>query len=179
MIRCVEHPPQQQTVPAEPSPRGVGGWLLFFVISLTILTPISLCYNAYNELKFYRANPSQLLFKTIAIDVSLRVIVAMLGIYAGIQLWRQKAGAPQVAKTYLVSVAVQQLLLVGLGIWLANKVRASLPDDIESVLLEPIRTFIYILIWYSYLNKSKRVAATFPASVQSAASAPVSLPPTE
>jgi hypothetical protein len=157
--------PAQQIVSTEtsgpPKYRGVGGWLLLFIVSLTIITPAFQGYIVFNEWKLYHAAPSPLLFKILAVDWSMRVILIVLGIYAGTSLWRVKPGAPRVAKTYLVAVFAQQVVLLLMGFWIASKVVAT-PENIGGVVMEPLRSIIYVVIWYSYLNKSRRVAATYP-----------------
>jgi Protein of unknown function (DUF2569) len=157
--------PSQQVVSAEttapPQYRGIGGWLLFFIVSLTIITPAFQGYIVYNECKLYRTMPSSLLFSVLAVDWSMRAILIVLGFYAGIQLWLVKRGAPRLAKTYLAAVFAQQVVLLLMGFWIANKVAAT-PENIGSVIMEPLRSLIYVVIWYSYLNKSQRVAATYP-----------------
>jgi Protein of unknown function (DUF2569) len=157
--------PTQQVVSAEtsapPQYRGIGGWLLFFIVSLTIITPPFQGYIVYNEWKLYHTTPSSLLFNVLAVDWSMRAILIVLGIYAGIRLWLVKPGAPRLAKTYLVAVFAQQVVLLLMGFWIGSKVAAT-PENIGSVIMEPLRSVIYVVIWYSYLNKSQRVAATYP-----------------
>jgi hypothetical protein len=164
MIRATMEQPVQQIASAEMNGprqyRGVGGWLLLFIVSLTIITPVFQGYIVYNEWKLYSAAPSSLLFKILAADWSMRVILIVLAIYAGISLWRVKPGAPRVAKTYLVAVFAQQVVLLMMGFWIASKVSAT-SENISSVIMEPLRSIIYVVIWYSYLNKSQRVAATY------------------
>jgi Protein of unknown function (DUF2569) len=148
--------PAQQIVSAETS-----GRLLFFIVSLTIITPAFQGYVVYNEWKLYQPTPSPLLFRVLAVDCSMRAILVVLGIYAGIRLWRVKPGAPRAAKMYLVAIFAQQVVLLLMGFWIASKVAAT-PENIGSVIMEPLRSVIYVVIWYSYLNKSQRVAATYP-----------------
>jgi Protein of unknown function (DUF2569) len=156
--------PTQQGVSAEPSTppqyRGIGGWLLFFIFTLTILAPAAHVYVVYNLWKRYDTTPSSLLFNVIAVDWSMRAILIVLGIYAGIRLWLMKSGAPLVAKAYLVGLFGQQVQILLMQFWIASKV--GTPVNIDRVIVGPLRSVIYILIWYSYLNKSKRVAATYP-----------------
>jgi len=156
--------PTQQVVPVEtdasPQYRGVGGWLLFFIISLTIITPAIQSYIVYNEWTLYVAAPSPLLLNVFAVDWSMRAILIVFGIYAGVQLWRVKPGAPRIAKTYLVAIFVQQIVLVLIGLWTVSKVAAD-PENIGSVIIQPLRSFIYVAVWYAYLNKSRRVASTY------------------
>jgi hypothetical protein len=161
--RAMEQP-TQQVVPAEthamPQYRGAGGWLLFFIFSLTIITPAFQCYIAYNEWTQYNAAPSSVLFNVFAVDLSMRAILIVFGIYAGIQLWRVKPGAPRIAKTYLMAIFVQQIVLVLIGLWTVSKVAAG-PENIGNVIIQPVRSFIYVAIWYAYLNRSRRVASTY------------------
>ncbi len=126
-----------------------------------MITPAFQGYIVYNEWKLYQTTPSSLLFNVLAVDWSMRAILIVLGIYAGIRLWLVSPGAPHVAKTYLVAVFAQQVLLLLMGFWIASKVTTT-PENIGSVIVEPLRSISYVAIWYSYLNKSQRVAATFP-----------------
>jgi len=90
----------------------------------------------------------------------MRAVLVCFGIYAGIQLARIKPQAPAVAKKYLVGIVVQQLVLLLVGFWLVQKVKAG-PGSLEDLLKEPLRALLYVVIWYSYFVKSARVAATY------------------
>jgi hypothetical protein len=140
--------------------RGVRGWLLFFVLSLTVFTPLLQAYIIYSEKQSYNATPSPLLLSVLAIDWAMRGILIVFGLYAGIELWQMKPKAVQIAKAYLVAICIQQLVLLAVGIWIASRV-ASSPDFISSLILQPLRSFCYVVIWHLYLTKSKRVAATY------------------
>jgi hypothetical protein len=65
--------PNQREVSAEPSTppryRGIAGWLLFFILSLTIITPAFQVYVVYNEWKLHDTAPSSLLFNVLASSV--------------------------------------------------------------------------------------------------------------
>jgi Protein of unknown function (DUF2569) len=140
--------------------RGVGGWLLFFILSLTVFTPLLHAYIIYSEKQSYQVTPSPLFFNLLAIDWFMRGILIVFGLYAGIELWQMKPKAVQIAKAYLVAIFMQQLVLLAVGIWIASKVAPS-PDLIGSLIIQPLRSFFYAVIWYLYLVKSKRVAATY------------------
>lgn len=90
----------------------------------------------------------------------MRAVLIVLGIYAGVRLWLVKPGAPRVAKTYLVAIFAQQIVLLLMGFWIASKVVAT-PENIGNVIMQPLRSVIYVVIWYSYPSKSQRVAATY------------------
>ena len=55
--------------------RGVRGWLLFFVLSLTVFTPLLQAYIIYSEKQSYNATPSPLLLSVLAIDWAMRGIL--------------------------------------------------------------------------------------------------------
>lgn len=141
-------------------PRGVGGWLLFFIISLLFITPAFQIYVFYNEWKLYRHVPSPLLLNFLLIDWSMRVFLICFAIYAGIQLVRLNPGAPRIAKRYLLAIVVQQGVLLLVGFWLIQRTNAG-PDTIGDVIMEPLRSLIYVGIWYGYFVKSERVRATY------------------
>ena len=48
----------------------------------------------------------------------MMIIILLLGIYAGVQLWRVRRGAVRIAKTYLLAVVFQQDLELALIKWL-------------------------------------------------------------
>jgi len=78
----------QQIVPPDGSspPRGVGGWLLLFIISVTVFTPILHISIVLSEWQRYQAAPSQLLFDFIAMDWLMRAVLFVFAIYTGVQL---------------------------------------------------------------------------------------------
>ena len=153
--------PVQQAVPAQSAQyRGVGGWLLLFILTVLLFTPAVHIYVFYKEWSLYHSQPSPLLFNFLLIDSSMRAVLVCFGIYAGIQLARIKPQAPAVAKKYLVGIVVQQLVLLLVGFWLVQKVKAG-PGSLEDLLKEPLRALLYVVIWYSYFVKSARVAATY------------------
>jgi hypothetical protein len=96
--------------------RGVKGWLLFFCISLTILSPlftlanIARSFSAANRVEdalpgFMTAN---------IIDTVLTLTIMALGIFAGAALWAVKPKAVRVAKLFLIVLPVYAVLEVAL-----------------------------------------------------------------
>jgi len=160
----------EQVAPVVPStpatPQGVGGWLLFFAFVTLIFVP---CFQAYVIWKEVPILTSQgpLSLAVFAIDASMRFIISILAVYAGVSLLRKRRNAPRDAKTYLVTVFVQQLVLVAVGIWI--EMRTNNYNHVGAIAGEAFRSVFYVILWYSYFEKSKRVAATFPASASDAA----------
>jgi hypothetical protein len=157
------------TVPPEPGLRdyknpnkGVGGWLLLFCLGLTLIGPI-ISLNAivvgYNGTsKYFTQFPGLLLLW--AIDTLLSLGLIAFGIYAGIRLWSIRPGAVTMAKRYLMctlgyyTVAAVLPFFVGLPS-VANEAM------ILPVIKNTLKGILTFAIWYSYLNKSKRVNATY------------------
>jgi hypothetical protein len=150
------------TQTAEPKYKGVGGWLLFFCLSLTVFSPlitIVAIIASYSE-------ASQLLdlfpgvMVITVIDTFLSLGVMAFSVYAGVGLWRVKPGAAQTAKRYLLC------LLAYAAVETILPFMAGLPTDVDGTLTAEVikdasRKVFYVAIWYAYLNKSKRVMATF------------------
>ena len=129
--------------PQEIKYKRVGGWLLFFVLTLTIFSPIATIVQ-------YILLPGELTIIGLIVTFS----ITCFGIYAGVALWKIRSNAIKIAKSYLF-VLLGYSILIGL----LSFVDASLAGGHES-----IRLLIYFIIWYSYLTKSKRVAATYRKS---------------
>ena len=141
---------------------GVGGWLLLFCVGLTILGPLITFGNLSNGLtearKIADRFPS---FKTvILIDSILSLALMAFSIYAGVALWTVKSNAVKIAKNYLFAILCYSILALPL-IHSAN-----LPTEANDVMMRQdimgaFRAIIYVLVWNTYLNRSKRVKATY------------------
>jgi hypothetical protein len=153
-------PPEQAGSP--PRYRGVRGWLLWLCFGLTVISPIWTLVNlsrTWEELSPYFARFPRLEVMTI-IDNSLSLGLMVFSIYAGMQLWRVRPHAVPTAKKYFVCLLVYQ------GIASVLPFMAGLPPEanqemFKQVIGDGIRAVIGVAIWYSYLNKSQRVQATY------------------
>lgn len=145
----------------------VGGWLLLFCIVLTILSPlrtvITLLYSYSETTRYFDYFPGlKVLFY---IDAILSSALMVLCIRAGIALWTIKQGAVKQAKTFLI------LFLCYAGISVILPFMAGLPDEANSAMVPEVikslaQALIFFGIWYSYLNVSKRVKATYPEFIE-------------
>jgi ABC-type spermidine/putrescine transport system permease subunit I len=81
-------------------------------------------------------------------------------IYAGISLWRVKPGAVSLAKKYFLTVLAYAVIAAFLP-FLAGLPAAANSAMIPDVAKDTIRLLVYAAVWYSYLNKSVRVKATY------------------
>jgi len=140
---------------------GVKGWLVFFCISLTILNPLFTLANLSNGYSAVSEVADRLpgLMTATVVDSVLSLVIMALGIFAGVSLWAVKPNAVQVAKLYLVVLAVYSVLEVPLYM-------AALPSSATDAFtakctMSVLRTLFYVGLWFAYLTKSKRVKATY------------------
>ncbi len=154
---------RKSALPLVPSPRtlaGVRGWLLILCIILVFLYPLSLSrginFRAVEEIR--AAYPRAM---TIALlDSFVVVALTVYSIYTGVRLWRVRPGAVTGARRFLVIIWVY-FLLERLSIF-----AVGFPADVN---LKLFRRLLWqlpvfsgmVLIWWLYLSRSKRVAATY------------------
>jgi uncharacterized protein DUF2569 len=136
--------------------------LLFFCLGLTVITPVLtigyLAVSLRDSSEYFDEFPGLLLITVI--DTILSVGLVAFSIYTGIGLWRIRPGAVQLAKRYLLTFLLYHVVAAILPFM------AGLPSESYEAMIGPIakdmfRAVVYVAIWYSYLNKSKRVSATY------------------
>lgn len=164
-------PTAPPTLPSQPGPnvgpKGVGGWLMFFCVGLTILGPLfSLGQMASG---WEEAKPA---FDRLA---SLRTaiywenfgttLILIYGFVVGCIIWGGNESGKRLAKQYLLTrlfgflgiELVTFLLMLGLP---SQVVAAALGGIVGAV----FREAIYFLFWWLYFKKSKRVRNTYGES---------------
>jgi len=112
----------------------IGGWLLFFIITLVIISPL---YNLSIIFSQFDAYTLVEIFESLA-SVSLFIL-------AGIFLWVKMPYAVKFAKVFLVTTLV------------INVIYAIVFSDFSDL----IQGTVYYLIWIMYLNKSERVKIVY------------------
>jgi hypothetical protein len=97
-------------IPQDLGPKGVGGWLLLYCLSLTFLGPI-LVIAPFFFFSFSRLHPG-LVFRSLIRDsyYMIEVTRVLYGVVVGIALWMGRAIALQLLKIYFVFLAVDTLL---------------------------------------------------------------------
>jgi ribosomal protein L37AE/L43A len=133
---------------------GVGGWLVLFILSLIVFSPILTTIKLIKEFE-----ELGLVLATV-LDAAISIALMSFGIYAGVRLWKVKPNAVRIAKRYLIAVFIYSgvlLLLIVLGSIYTPTDEKTSSQEIGTV----GRSLLYVIIWYSYLEKSKRVAATY------------------
>jgi hypothetical protein len=139
--------PEGQPTGQRAGPSGVGGWLTFFCVSITVLWPLMLIA----ELSFAIRESNNAVGKTI--NFVLFVGLAAYSIVTGVRTWRGKPDAIRQAKIYL---------LVSLGISIVSSIAvAGTTSSAEFAISVLIYSGAYFLVWWLYLSRSKRVRNTF------------------
>lgn len=156
-------------IPAPPlaataSPAGVGGWLLFFCVALTILSPIGSLAQMGNSLKegqpLFASYPA--FENAIFIEVIGIFALVVYGIVAGSSIWRGSPAGKSIALKYLI-VRLCAFIVIEVS---AAAAMSSLPTamffagvaGISTVIIREVTLFA---IWFTYFKISKRVKNTY------------------
>jgi hypothetical protein len=139
---------------ASPRPRvndvnGVGGWLLLLCLLLIIGHPVQLAFRAAGALGALSMRGFGL-----ALVICGQLLVAAIGVGAGLALLGTRRGAASFAKWSL---------LLSAGMDLVGYLTPLLPNNRPpgSTPLFVTASLGYYAIWIAYLSRSKRVRNTF------------------
>lgn len=148
-----------------PRYQGVGGWLLLFCLGLTIFTPLltlvmlAVSFNSASSL----AGQYPGLMRVTLADSVLSAGLCAFSIYAGVQLWKIRPNAVRTAKRYLLASLLYSFVAAALPFFAGLP---SMADDelAGQAVMTVVRGLLYYGVWYSYLERSKRVEATYASS---------------
>lgn len=148
---------------------GVGGWLRFLSIFLTILVPIGVvlqivgfCIGFYQDHGYAPSIGDG----ELGLPLLLYLLVAIFAIVAGSGLWQKRNNAVGMAKKYFVTAVIVSLVhpFVSYFTWNDDTRFFSKPDVDSMIIPTMISVAIPILwavIWIKYLDESRRVRNTF------------------
>jgi hypothetical protein len=131
--------------------RGIGGWLLLLCLLLLVGQPISVAISSARALDSIAMRGTPLALVLVA-----RMMVAGVGIAAGIALAGCRRGAAAFAKGSLALSAAMDLFAYTTRYLPNNRPPGTTPFVIALSLA-------YYAIWIVYLSRSRRVRNTFPA----------------
>ena len=136
-------------LPASRSRPDVGGWLLVLILLLTVWNPASLALHAASTVSNLSMRPTlSLLF------LGARLLITGIGVAAGIALSLRRPGAVWLAKAVLILFAIEAVARLSTRVDIS-----SLPPGTRL----PVAVFVIIHngAWYLYLQRSRRVSATY------------------
>jgi Protein of unknown function (DUF2569) len=142
--------------------RGVRGWLLVLCLMLTVVGPLLsvwLMAEDYASLAPQVAgNPAWQLALQLALMFSAAAMV--YGIHAGLQLWRIRPQAVAVARRALLAGLAADLFTATLAMT-AGAAPAADGTLVYQVTLRLVPSLVFFTVCLAYLNRSRRVDATY------------------
>jgi hypothetical protein len=130
-------------------PAGVRGWLLVLCAVLLVWQPLSLGLAASSVLDALPVRGVSL-----ALVLTLRLLVTAIGIAAGLALLAQRGAAVMLAKIALVASAATDVFVYSTPYYPSNR----LPGD---TLYFIVASLAYHGVWLMYLSRSTRVRNTY------------------
>jgi hypothetical protein len=143
-------------------PKGVGGWLLFFVIGQLVLRPVQFFgarANGVDLAQIAARFPSTA--RIIVIERALLIGSMIAGIIVGLALLKTGDKWPVLlTRLYLIA---SPLLAILLAVLYTNSdlPQTSRSQVITSGIVNAAGTCVVCLVWFLYFTKSKRVQATY------------------
>ena len=149
-------------MPYDSRPRGVGGWLLLFIIGQLILRPLMVWAEyaqAENVSEISKMFPTTGTLFTVEWVIIIHLLV--FGIAVAFTLWKIRTPfAVLLAKIYLVANPV--LLLVDALLYTLSDLPPATRDlVVRQGLYSAGRMLVWSIIWFLYFVKSDRVQATY------------------
>ena len=147
-----------------PRPNGVGGWLLFFCVSLTIVSPL---YNLGQiSMNWEQSQPAFAQFPSLKTAVMWEnagsVALVIYGFVVGCMIWGGNPKGPEIAKKFLLIrlfgfIGIEFIAVVLMGDMPSEVVASVVSAAVSAVFANSI----WFLIWWFYFKKSKRVRNTY------------------
>jgi hypothetical protein len=146
------------TIPQTVQPSGVGGWLLFYCIGLSILVPLLISMQIFSWAYLLHANV-RLVNKTFILGTVQELYGAVVGVF----LWMGRPVSLFLLKIYFIIVGVSTLVsLLGL-VQLALNAHTKM-YAVRGFVTEII-SMGFTIIWFVYFRKSQRVRNTYGANL--------------
>ena len=146
-------------------PQGVQGWLLALCLMFVVFGPAisaRLATHDWAELAPYFDESGGIL-AAAWLMVALRALSVAYGIHAGLALWTVRRDAVATAqRSLLLGLAVD--IAITLIAWAADPNVELTPHLPAQLVLQVAPGLVFFTVCFAYLNRSERVAATYPAA---------------
>jgi hypothetical protein len=144
--------------------KGVGGWLLFFCITLTILGPLSGISYLYSNWHLTQSSIFELV-PGLELSIWLGSIavstLVIYGIFIGVKIWNGIENGKSLALKYLKIKLITIVSLEIITLLMLISESTILSIFIELTLIVIFSELVFFGVWYSYFKKSKRVKNTY------------------
>ena len=162
-----------QTSPHAAAParlEGVDGWLLALCLMFVVFGPLitaRLAADEYARLAPHFAESGGILAAVLA-SLALQLLSVGYGIHAGLRLWRIRPHAVATAKRALLLALAVEIVVAVLS-QVADPSRTTSHHPLEQIMLHVAPGLVFFTVCFAYLNRSRRVAATYPPSASAGA----------
>ena len=164
--------PDKKDVPdfSVDGPKGVGGWLAFLIIILTILSPIANIGMLAKEFHDIEAeNPIMLHISAYVqykwFSWGLVLIASAVSVVAGYLLWKKHEWkSVRLAIGALWIIGPFSIVLAGLYFYMSFGTE-MLNGFIKDTLGTFVKSLFWSIVWTAYLLKSKRVGNTYTKEI--------------
>ena len=150
-LPAVSYPrPTALTLPVIIGPSGVGGWLLFFCISLTVLSPLNILMRASAG---WRLTSPYL----------LNDLAGLYGAVVGTVLWLKQPISLMLLRIYFIIAA--GVAVLGVLNLIATALRTHESLFLARGFTGALEYVGILLLWFAYFRKSVRVRNTFGSNI--------------
>jgi hypothetical protein len=142
--------------------KGVRGWLLFLCLMLTVIGPVIsawLMTNEYAAFAPYFAG-ARGLQAAVLISLLITACSVAFGVYAGLRMWLIRPKAVNTAKHALLFGLAADIVTTTTEV-AAGQVAAGNDRLLYQIDVGLIPSLICFTLCFAYLNRSKRVYATY------------------
>jgi hypothetical protein len=144
--------------------QGIRGWLVVLCLYLTVIVPLLALLGLLGAWQAAARSPN--LQNALVYEAVLELALAGFALYAGVMLFQQRPNAAAIAKIYFITMLT--LGVLGLGIVLLGAVLQFSDQALANQLRGPavvagLRQIVLSVAWLLYLERSRRVRATYPA----------------
>jgi hypothetical protein len=154
----------QRQLPSDHSvvPGEVRGWLLVLCLILTFVNPANSLYHILSH-TVPTIIAARALNRVYLLSVYTFVVstLAVFSFVAGVGLWAVKPNAVAFAKRFLLTMLIAHVAYYVL--WMAVIRPTRQVAYAEMAWWNVLRPMMFVTLWYSYLERSKRVRETYPA----------------
>ena len=140
--------------------QGVRGWLLVLCLMLTVVGPaISVWLMAHEHADAAQSFAGSLgLQAAVVCSLLLTACAVAFGAYAGLRLWLIRPGAVNTAKLALLVGLAVDIVTTAIEAAVAQEPSGQLLFQVE---VSVIPSLVFFTLCFAYLNRSKRVHATY------------------